>query len=39
MEKLFIDTNIVLNLLQKREIFFKDAQELFTLANEGKVDI
>jgi predicted nucleic acid-binding protein len=32
MEKLFIDTNIVIDLLSKRESFYKDAQELFTLA-------
>jgi predicted nucleic acid-binding protein len=39
MERLFVDTNIVLYLLQKREDFFKDAQELFTLADEGRVEL
>lgn len=39
MERLFVDTNIVLDLLQKREDFFKDAQELFTLADEGRVEL
>ena len=36
MEKLFIDTNIVLDLLAKREGFYREAQELFTLAEERK---
>ena len=28
MEKIFVDTNIVLDLLEKREGFFEEAQEL-----------
>jgi predicted nucleic acid-binding protein len=32
MEKLFVDTNVVIDLLSKRELFYKEAQELFTLA-------
>ncbi|SEL74439.1 type II toxin-antitoxin system VapC family toxin [Parapedobacter koreensis] len=31
MKKLFIDTNIVIDLLAKRADFYKDAQELFSL--------
>jgi len=34
MEKLLIDTNIIIDLLAKREQFYEDAQELFTLADE-----
>ncbi|MEX2350634.1 MAG: PIN domain-containing protein [Flavobacteriaceae bacterium] len=33
MAHLFIDTNIVLDLLSKREKFYRDAQDLFTLAD------
>lgn len=33
MKKIFVDTNIVMDLLQKREIFYTDAQEIFTLAD------
>ena len=39
MEKVFVDTNIVLDLLEKREAFYKDAQELFTLADQGKLKL
>ncbi len=39
MEKLFVDTNIVLDLLQKREEFYGEAQELFTLADKKKVKL
>ena len=34
MEKLLIDTNIIIDLLAKRESFYQEAQELFTLADE-----
>ena len=37
MDKLFVDTNVVMDLLQKREEFFEEAQELFTLADKKKV--
>lgn len=37
MEKLFVDTNIVMDLLQKREEFYQEAQELFTLSDKRKV--
>ena len=33
MEKLLVDTNIVIDLLSKRDDFFQEAQELFTLAD------
>jgi predicted nucleic acid-binding protein len=39
MDKLFIDTNIVIDLLQKREKFYEEAQELFTLADRKKVKL
>lgn len=39
MEKLYVDTNIVLDLLQKREAFYVEAQELFTLADKKKVKL
>ena len=39
MDKLFVDTNIVIDLLQKREDFFEEAQELFTLADQKKVKL
>jgi len=37
MEKLLIDTNIVIDLLAKRENFYQEAQELFTLADEKNI--
>ncbi len=39
MKKLFIDTNIVLDLLGKREPFYQDAAKLFSLADRGKVKL
>jgi predicted nucleic acid-binding protein len=39
MKKLFIDTNIVLDLLAKREPFFEDAAKLFSLADKKKVKL
>lgn len=39
MEKVFVDTNIVLDLLEKREEFYKEAQELFTLADKKNVKL
>ena len=39
MDKLFVDTDIVIDLLQKREDFFKEDQELFTLADKKKVKL
>jgi len=34
-----VDTNIVLDLLAKRESFFREAQELFTLSDKKKVKL
>ena len=39
MERVFVDTNIVIDLLQRRERFYKEAQELFTLADQKKVEL
>ena len=39
IEKLLVDTNIVVDLLTKREGFYKDAQDLFTLSDAGKVKL
>jgi len=37
MKKLFIDTNIVIDLLAKREPFYCEAAMLFTLADRQKI--
>jgi predicted nucleic acid-binding protein len=39
MKKIFIDTNIVLDLLGKRKPFYEDAAKLFSLADRGKVKL
>ncbi|MDY9919452.1 Predicted nucleic acid-binding protein, contains PIN domain [Porphyromonadaceae bacterium KH3R12] len=39
MENLLIDTNIVVDLLSRRENFYQEAQELFTLADENDVKL
>lgn len=39
MERIFIDTNIVLDLLEKREEFYEGAQELFTLGDQSEVKL
>lgn len=39
MEQVFVDTNIVIDLLAKREPFYKDAQALFTRADHGEIDL
>ena len=39
MEKLLIDTNIIIDLLAKREQFYQEAQELFTLADENNLSL
>lgn len=39
MERLLVDTNIVIDLLAKREGFYKEAQQLFTLADCKKVKL
>jgi predicted nucleic acid-binding protein len=39
MEKLFIDTDIILDLLTAREPFYEYAATLFSLADNGKVSL
>jgi len=39
MKKIFIDTDIVLDLLAKRKSFYIPAAHLFTLADRGKLHI
>ncbi len=39
MEQVFVDTNIVIDLLAKREPFFRDAQELFTLGDRREIQL
>ena len=39
MEKLLIDANIIIDLLAKRESFYQEAQELFTLADEKHLSL
>lgn len=39
MDHLFVDTNIILDLLANRAPFVTDAQELFTLADQKEVQL
>ena len=39
MEHVFVDTNIVIDLLQKRENFYQETQELFTKADRKKLKL
>jgi len=39
MRKLFVDTNIVIDLLAKREPFYEDAAKLFSLADKNKIKL
>lgn len=39
MRKLFIDTNIVIDLLAKREPFYQEAAKLFSLADKNEVKL
>jgi predicted nucleic acid-binding protein len=39
MKKLFIDTNIIIDLLAQREPFYDEAAILFTLADKRKVNL
>lgn len=39
MRKVFVDTNIVLDLLEKRPSFYEDAQVLFTLADRNELKL
>jgi len=39
MEKLLIDTNVIIDLLTRRKGFYREAQELFTLADEKNISL
>lgn len=39
MKKIFVDTNIVIDLLSRREPFFEEAAELFSLADKNQVEL
>ena len=39
MKKLLVDTNIVIDLLAKREPFYDDAAKLFSLADKKKIKL
>jgi predicted nucleic acid-binding protein len=39
MKKVFVDTNIVMDLLLVRKPFYEDASRLFSLADRGKIQI
>ena len=39
MRKIFIDTNIVIDLLSKRTPFFEEAATLFSLADKNQIEI
>lgn len=38
-EKLFLDTNVVIDLLGERESFYESAAKIATLADKGKIQI
>jgi len=39
MNKIFIDTNVIIDLLAKREPFFVESQKVFSLADLGEIRI
>jgi predicted nucleic acid-binding protein len=39
MKKLFVDTNIVIDLLSRREPFFEEAAILFSLADKKQIEL
>lgn len=39
MERVFVDTNIVLDLLSERKNFFEASQDLFTYALDNKIEL
>ncbi|MBS4061908.1 MAG: PIN domain-containing protein [Bacteroidetes bacterium] len=39
MKKLFVDTNIVIDLLSRRELFFEEAAIVFSLADKKKIKL
>jgi len=39
MKKVFVDTNIVIDLLSRREPFYREAANLFSLADKNKIEL
>jgi predicted nucleic acid-binding protein len=39
MKKILVDTNIILDLLAKRKVFYDSASKLFSLADQNKVEL
>lgn len=39
MKKIFVDTNIILDLISKREPFYQESAELFSLADKKIIEI
>lgn len=39
MKRIFVDTNIVIDLLSRREPFYEEAAELFSLADKKQVEL
>lgn len=39
MRKIFVDTNIVIDLLSRREPFFEEAASLFSLADKKQIEL
>ncbi len=39
MEKIFVDANIIMDLLEKRDEFYLEAQELFTLSDKNNANL
>lgn len=39
MNKLFVDTNVVIDLLAKRKLYFEEAAALFSMADRKQVEI
>lgn len=39
MENVFVDTNVIIDLLAKREPFYIDAQDLFTMSDKKEIQL
>jgi len=39
MKKILVDTNIILDLLAKRKVFYDSASKLFSLADQNKIEL
>ena len=39
MERIFVDSDIILDMLGNREPFYKHAAELFSLADKGEIQL